>query len=104
MKFKILEDTSNLTLRKARNEILNARNTKARNKAAIKLSDKLEKHKAFTLGGGLQYRSRARQLLRKLGNDVGKVKRDLDDLSTKRRSSVTHLLSPSAADAQKNSS
>ena len=96
MKFKVLEDTSNLSLRKARKDILNARNTKARNKAAIKLSDKLEQAQGFHVGGGLQYRSRARQLLKKLGNDVGKVKRDLDDLSTKRKKELGYPLTPIA--------
>ena len=71
MKFKILEDNSNLSLKKARKEILCARNTKARNKAAMKLSDKLEQAEGFHVGGGLNYRSRARKLLKNLGNVVG---------------------------------
>jgi len=94
MKFKILEDNSNLSLKKARKEILCARNTKARNKAAMKLSDKLEQAEGFHVGGGLNYRSRARKLLKNLGNDVVNLKRDLNDLNTKRKKELGYPLTP----------
>jgi hypothetical protein len=94
MKFKILGDNTNLSLRKARKEILSAKSTKARNKAAMELSDKLEQAQGFNVCGSLNYRSRARKLLNNLGHDVANLKRDLSDLSTKRKKELGYPLTP----------
>ena len=67
MRFRILSDTSQPGLQRARKDILTAKNSEQRNRAAMKLSDKLESANGFHGNSSLGYRNQARKLLAKLG-------------------------------------
>ena len=96
MRFRILSDTSHSGLQQARKEILNAKNTEQRNRAALKLSEKMELASGFQSNGSLGYRNKARKLLAKLGGDVSNLKRDIGDMRTKRKKELGYPITPLA--------
>ena len=101
MKFRILEDTSASGLQAARKEILRATNTHDRNRAALRLSDSLEKARGFHGTGMLEYQLQARKLLQTLGRDVSNLKRDLQDQEYKRKKEIGYPVTPIADRRQK---
>ena len=67
-----------------------------RNRAALRLSDSLEKARGFHGTGMLEYQLQARKLLQTLGRDVSNLKRDLQDQEYKRKKEIGYPVTPIA--------